>query len=72
MSEIMSWPFYTCVGLGQLQLLWQIGKVNLDDPNSCRDKFVSNQYFAALVLAGIILGRWVSQSKKDKDLQSDS
>ena len=44
--------------LTQLHFCWQICKVDLDDPASCRRIFVSNIYLGWLVLAGFIAGHY--------------
>eukprot|EP00884_Botryococcus_braunii_P016201 jgi/Botrbrau1/3264/Bobra.174_1s0035.1 len=55
----LGWPFLVGLGLGGLQLAWQIRTVDLDSPRDCMAKFVSNKWYGALLFAGIVGGRLV-------------
>lgn len=46
--------FFACLGLGLVQLLWQVWDIDLDDPHDCLRKFKSNRVFGWLVLAGFV------------------
>lgn len=52
------WAFYPLVvGAGAL-LSYQVVRVNLDDPQSCWDTFVTNRYFGWIILAATIAGQF--------------
>ncbi|KAG9138634.1 hypothetical protein Leryth_020476 [Lithospermum erythrorhizon] len=53
----ISWPYYIFLAIGAGQLTWQIWTVNLSSPADCGRKFVSNQWFGAIIFAGVILGK---------------
>ena len=48
------------LGLGAAQLLWQVARVELDDPADCLAKFKSNRLFGWILLAGIGAGQWAA------------
>eukprot|EP01083_Nonionella_stella_P004354 12584_1 len=51
----MGVPFYTIsVGGAAVHLMWQAHTVKFGDRNDCWQKFVSNQWLGALILAGIV------------------
>ncbi|MEE2694395.1 MAG: 4-hydroxybenzoate octaprenyltransferase [Pseudomonadota bacterium] len=50
----LAWPAFVGLAAGGLHLVWQIQKVNLDDPKSCLTMFKSNNSFAAIVFIGFI------------------
>jgi 4-hydroxybenzoate polyprenyltransferase len=50
----LSTVFFACLGLGLIQLLWQVWDLDLDDPHDCLRKFKSNRLFGWLVLAGLV------------------
>lgn len=52
----LAWPFYVLLGLGAVQLVWQVIDLDLDDPADCLAKFKSNRYFGFIVLAGFVAG----------------
>jgi len=58
----LAWPYYAGVGLGDLQLLWQVAALALDDPDDCLAKFKSNRLFGWLVLCGIVAARLIGPS----------
>jgi 4-hydroxybenzoate polyprenyltransferase len=47
------WPYYAGLGLGAVQLAWQVWDADLDDPKDCLAKFRSNRLFSWLFLGGI-------------------
>lgn len=53
----LGWPFWPILAAAYAQLLWQVRRVDLDDPADCLDKFRSNRLFLALVLAAIVAGQ---------------
>ncbi|VDO51149.1 unnamed protein product [Onchocerca flexuosa] len=38
-----TWPFYSALAATGAHLAWQIGTVNINDPNDCWKKFKTNQ-----------------------------
>lgn len=38
-----TWPYYFALTITALQLSWQIGFVNINDPKDCWNKFASNR-----------------------------
>ena len=53
----MGWLFWVGLGIGLIQLIWQVVDADLDDPRDCLAKFRSNRLFGWLVLIGIIGGQ---------------
>ncbi|HEX9809321.1 MAG TPA: 4-hydroxybenzoate octaprenyltransferase [Alphaproteobacteria bacterium] len=53
----LGWAFWPMLAAAYAQLLWQVCRVDLDDPADCLDKFRSNRLFLALVLAAIVAGQ---------------
>jgi 4-hydroxybenzoate polyprenyltransferase len=53
----LTWPFYPGLALAALQLVWQVARVDLDDPRDCLAKFKSNRLFGWIVLGAILLGQ---------------
>ncbi|MFF5563412.1 4-hydroxybenzoate octaprenyltransferase [Streptomyces sp. NPDC012623] len=54
----MGWAFYLIVALAGIFLSYLIVRVDLDDPKSCWDTFVSNTYFGWLILAATVAGQF--------------
>ena len=52
----LGWPAFFGLVAGGLHLVWQIQRVNLDDPKSCLTMFQSNNRFAAIIFIGFITG----------------
>jgi len=50
-------PFYGGVAAAAAHLAWQVGTVDLDDPDDCMAKFKSNVWYGAAVCAGIAADR---------------
>ena len=48
--------FLAALGLGAIQLVWQVRTLKVDDPADCLRKFKSNRLFGWLLLAGIAFG----------------
>ena len=48
----LGWPFWIGLGLGALQLIWQVWDVDIDDPPDCLAKFKSNRLFGWLIFFG--------------------
>ncbi|MEV2244401.1 UbiA family prenyltransferase [Streptomyces sp. NPDC049970] len=54
----MGWAFYLIAALAGAFLAYLIIRVDLDDPTSCWDTFVSNTYFGWLILAAMLAGQF--------------
>ena len=48
--------FLIGLALAAVQLAWQAGRVNIDDPGDCLTKFRSNTWFGWIVFAAAIIG----------------
>ncbi|KAF3341219.1 4-hydroxybenzoate polyprenyltransferase [Carex littledalei] len=55
----MGWPFYLGMISAFGHLLWQIYSVDLSNGFDCLMKFLSNKWFGAIVMTGMLLGRIV-------------
>lgn len=57
-----TWPFYTSVALIGAHLTRQIYTLNINDPEDCAKKFVSNRRVGMLLFFGIMLGTYLKNS----------
>ena len=48
----LGWPYWLGLGLGAIQLAWQVWDVDIDDPPDCLRKFKSNRLFGWLIFFG--------------------
>ncbi len=48
----LGWPFWLGLGLGAVQLAWQVWDLDIDDPPDCLAKFKSNRLFGWLIFFG--------------------
>lgn len=48
----LGWPFWVGLGLGAMQLVWQVASVDINDPPDCLRKFKSNRLFGWLIFFG--------------------
>ncbi|KAJ7974017.1 4-hydroxybenzoate polyprenyltransferase, mitochondrial [Quillaja saponaria] len=53
----IGWPYYAFLAAASGQLAWQILTVDLSSRTDCNRKFVSNEWFGALIFIGILTGR---------------
>lgn len=51
-----TWPYYVTVSLVGAHLAQQIVSLNIDSPNDCARKFISNHQVGLLLFGGIVLG----------------
>ena len=56
-SAMFPWMKSSSAIAGAAQLLWQVARVELDDPADCLAKFKSNRLFGWILLAGIVAGQ---------------
>ncbi|XP_011298854.1 4-hydroxybenzoate polyprenyltransferase, mitochondrial [Fopius arisanus] len=67
-SGIMSdqtWPYYTAVTLVAGHLVNQISTLQIDNPDDCARKFISNSTIGLILFAGIVLGNLVKPRKNE-------
>lgn len=57
-----TWPYYATVGLVAAHLTQQIVSLNIDNPNDCAKKFISNHQVGLLIFSGIVLGTLLKTS----------
>lgn len=67
-----TWPYYTTVGLVAAHLTQQIYFLNINNPNDCARKFISNHQVGLLLFIGIILGTLLKDSKEKSNKLSNS
>ncbi len=48
----LGWPYWLGLGLGAIQLAWQVWDVDIDDSPDCLRKFKSNRLFGWLIFFG--------------------
>ena len=53
----LSWPFYVGTAAAASHYYWQISTMDMEDRTNLTQRFVSNQYLGAAVLAAIIAGK---------------
>ncbi len=57
-----AWPYFVGLGLGAVQLLWQVWDVDINNPKDCLAKFKSNRLFSWLFLGGILAAQVMALS----------
>lgn len=62
-----TWPYYTTVGLVAAHLAQQIYFLNINNPNDCARKFISNHQVGLLLFIGIVLGTLLKDEKPNKN-----
>lgn len=55
-QSAQTWPFYSSVAIVAGHLANQLYTLNIDNPNDCGKKFVSNQRVGLILFLGIVLG----------------
>jgi 4-hydroxybenzoate polyprenyltransferase len=53
----LRWPFYAGLALAAAHFVWQILRLDIDDPANCLRLFKSNIRFGWIVFAAIIAGQ---------------
>ncbi|KAJ7968236.1 4-hydroxybenzoate polyprenyltransferase, mitochondrial [Quillaja saponaria] len=56
----LGWAYYVCLAAAAGHLAWQIWTVDLSSADDFSSKFVSNQWFGAIVFGGTLAGRLLS------------
>lgn len=62
-----SWPYYASVAFIAGHLARQITTLNINDPNDCANKFLSNRRVGLILFAGILLGTYMKDDEKYHD-----
>lgn len=57
-----TWPYYTTVALVGVHLAQQIVSLNIDNPNDCARKFISNHQVGLLLFVGVVLGTLLKEA----------
>ncbi|GGE14593.1 4-hydroxybenzoate octaprenyltransferase [Aureimonas endophytica] len=50
-----AWPAYAGLGIGALQMLWQVRTLRINDPADCLKLFRTNNLFGWIVFSGFVL-----------------
>ena len=58
-TEHTGWPFAFVLLLAGAHLLWQVKRLNIDDPANCLTIFRSNRETGALVALAFLLASWL-------------
>ena len=53
----LAWPFWAVLAIGTVQLGWQAGRIDTDNPADCLATFKSNRDFGLIVLAALVAGQ---------------
>uniref|UniRef100_A0A8R1Y2D8 4-hydroxybenzoate polyprenyltransferase, mitochondrial n=1 Tax=Onchocerca volvulus TaxID=6282 RepID=A0A8R1Y2D8_ONCVO len=64
-----TWPFYNALAATGAHLAWQIGTVNINDPNDCWKKFKTNQWLGIILFTGIVAGNLL---RKKEEIEANS
>ncbi|KAM3723867.1 4-hydroxybenzoate polyprenyltransferase [Dirofilaria immitis] len=62
-----TWPFYSALAITGTHLAWQIGTVNINDPNDCWKKFKTNQWLGIILFIGIAAGNLLREKEKEEN-----
>lgn len=65
-----TWPYYATVGLVSAHLAHQIYSLNINNPNDCARKFISNHQVGLLLFVGIVLGTLLKANTDAKPMGS--
>ncbi|KAH0558123.1 4-hydroxybenzoate polyprenyltransferase, mitochondrial [Cotesia glomerata] len=57
-----TWPYYVAVSVVAGHVVEQIRTLNIDDPQDCAKKFISNRTIGLIIFAGIVLGNLLKNS----------
>lgn len=60
----LAWPYFASVALISTHLASQISTLNINDPNDCASKFISNSQVGLILLIGIIMGNLLKKNKE--------
>jgi len=58
-TEHTGWPFAFAMLLAGAHLLWQVKRLNIDDPANCLIVFRSNRETGALMALAFLLASWL-------------
>ncbi len=54
-SAGLGWPAYTGLGAGAAHMVWQLRRLNINDPALCLCLFKSNSHFGWILFGGLVL-----------------
>ena len=58
-STSIGWPAYLGVAGGIAHMIWQVQRLNIDDPDNCLALFKSNSTFGWIIFAGLMFALFV-------------
>lgn len=61
-----TWPYYASLTLIGSHLASQLFTLNINDPNNCAERFLSNAYVGLILFVGIVIGNYLKTEKKEK------
>ncbi|XP_057340108.1 4-hydroxybenzoate polyprenyltransferase, mitochondrial isoform X2 [Microplitis mediator] len=62
-----TWPYYTAVSVVAGHLVEQIRTLNINDPQDCATKFISNSAVGLIIFAGIVLGNLFKKTRESDE-----
>ncbi|KAG5678444.1 hypothetical protein PVAND_008117 [Polypedilum vanderplanki] len=65
----LTWPYYASISVIAAHIGQQIYTLNIDDPNDCAKKFLSNNHVGLILFLGIVIGVFLQNpdTTKNKD-----
>ncbi|KAJ8676405.1 hypothetical protein QAD02_012192 [Eretmocerus hayati] len=66
-----SLPYYASVGIVGSHLSYQLYSLNINDPNNCAKKFISNHRVGMILFFGIILGNLLKDPNRTKATENE-
>ncbi len=61
-----TWPYYTAVGLIAAHLARQVATLDINNPDDCARKFVSNRRVGLVLFLGIVLGTYLKDQENSQ------
>jgi len=66
------WPYFASLGLVGCHLIYQLQTLDIEDPQNCWSKFVSNTRLGLLLFLGIVAAKLVQEDEKQKSETLDN
>lgn len=63
----LAWPYFVAVGSAAAHMAWQAGTADYNSRGSLAHRFNSSKWAGALLLAGIVLGRFCAEPVADEE-----
>ncbi|CAH0550290.1 unnamed protein product [Brassicogethes aeneus] len=63
-----TWPYYAALGLVSSHLASQIYTLNIDSPDDCSNKFISNAMVGFILFSGVVLGNLLKNDQKKRKI----